>query len=1408
MKKTLLQAMTLVALGLVSARADFDPVALTPGTFTADVIVEKTAPQSINDFTTATMDNSGTNNTANVWFETGYFSNAPWTGVPVAGSTFTAFSDLNRQFQMPANYAANNALFIANHPGAGLTTGTLTLTTPTAFSSLSIMGSAGNGPVVVNYTVHHAGGADESGQISIADWFSGSTYAAVANARININDGTINAISYTNGNAVRINFTDLYLGDTVNPVTSVDFSYVSGGRTAIFGMSGSADNVIYTPVTVTGFNRDMIVEASAPKVGYNVGANVTMENPSSGAANAGNGWYEQGFNRGSPTTGLPTNGTSFTTGAYTYTMAPDYTANNVFFISENPGSTAATITLDSPASYSGLSFLGSAGNGPVNINVTVHHAADPDEFFAISVLDWFNGATATFTANGRYVKETRAFNNVNGGVKVFNNDIALTGTSPVTSIELTYASGGRAMIFALSGSTGSDYSPIAISGYNADGIVERTVPTNPSPLSAVTTVSMDGGTNNTANTWYETGYYHYFPNTGFPEAGATIASLAQPDHHYQMPPSYAANNAVYIDAVTTQANLTLATPAAYSALSFLSATANGTVTNQAIMQYADGTSETNTFNSVDWFGNTPYAFVANGRVNLNNRSINSDPGRNATPYNPRLYEAQFALGNTVSPLTNVVLNYLNPTNSNGRLVVFAVSATAGAVPAIISTVSVTPNATYEGSNVVFNAVITGGTEPITYQWQKGTNGVYVNVVDGGTISGATTTNMVISSAAPSDAADYRLVASNVVGPVNSGIVTLNRVLSTLPDVTSPGDQITIIAGTTPGGEAVSHAVDNDLAKYLNFDSIDTSAPFVGPVGFILKPALGNTIVSALRFYTANDAEGRDPADYVLEGSQDGSSFTPISSGALALPGGRNAGSGALAPLTQNLREVRFVNTAGYSYYRLSFNNVKDNTGSSSMQIAEIEFLGVVNPNPPPSFTIAPSNVSANEGTTATFHSLAVGPAPITYQWYDVTFGDPGVLLGGQVNPDLSLPNVTTAQNGNTYRVVATNPYGSVTNPSPVLPGAQLTVNSGAPFVVQDLPAELVAYSGRAYSLAVEVIGTDPSYQWQSNGVNLVNGGRVSGATSNVLTIANIQPGDGAVYQLLSSNVFGGPVPSAPTTLYATPIVDFHTNGLGWAITNQGNDIAYFSGDNQLTLTTAGDQRRGVWYTTKMNVSGFHASLLYQDVGGGGADGMAFVIQNSPAGTGAIGGGGGGLAYEGIPSSVAVMFNIYGTSGAKFATNGVTSGAYFTTGPVDVASGDPIQISIDYDGTAIQLSLSNTVSAATFTTNTVVGSLASIVGSDLAYVGITAATGGIAANQNVSYIQFIPRPELSITPVGGNMLLTWPATIGGYSPQTSPGISPAAWTTIPGLVNQTNGLHQKVLTPAAAPEYYRLVLPVP
>ena len=123
-------------------------------------------------------------------------------------------------------------------------------------------------------------------------------------------------------------------------------------------------------------------------------------------------------------------------------------------------------------------------------------------------------------------------------------------------------------------------------------------------------------------------------------------------------------------------------------------------------------------------------------------------------------------------------------------------------------------------------------------------------------------------------------------------------------------------------------------------------------GFAVTPSAnpGNLPVTGLRFYTANDAVPRDPANFVLSGSNDGLSgpWKPIASGQLALPDERNAGGDAVViPPTGNLdavhQTVLFDNELSFAHYRVTFPLVKDEGAANSMQIAEVEFLVVPEP---------------------------------------------------------------------------------------------------------------------------------------------------------------------------------------------------------------------------------------------------------------------------------------------------------------------------------------------------------------------------------------------------------------------------------------------------------------------------------
>lgn len=857
----------------------------------------------------------------------------------------------------------------------------------------------------------------------------------------------------------------------------------------------------FNPILITpeSYNADVVFEKDAA-VHIPFASTAAMD---SGATNnTGNTWYERGYNRGAPATGLPVAGSTFVHASdpnKQYTMAPTYKQNNAIYI--NSQVTSGTLTLASPAVYANLSFLSAAGNGPLTISYTIHHADASSETGTFNSLDWFGNSPVAFTASGRVGANNGAFGNVGSAdPRLYSAEISLGGNpSPVTHIDFAYTTGaGRSSIFAVSGNVSGDaYTPIAVTGYNRDVVVEAGI---------ATTATMDGGTNNTGNTWYERGYVRTNSTSGLPPAGSLISSVSLAGHNYRLPQSYTANNAIYVDSNNPIANITIAIPTNFSALSFLSATANGTVTNQCVMQYADGTTETNTFTSKDWFNGTPFAFNANGRVDTGNRTIN-----NVNNGNPRLYEAEFVLGNSGSYLTNVVLKWIGGSASS-RVVVLAVSAISGNLPPIFAAhpQSITG---FEGSSLSLTASLAGGSSPLYYQWQKGTNGVFVDVVDSGTVSGANTTNLTIANLAFSDAGQYRLVVSNSVSVINSATATLT-VLSTLTDITVPSDQLTGFGGSFPANEGPDRSIDDSTTKYLNFGSGPNAnaAPFVGPVGFVVTPALGLSRVTGLRFYTANDGEERDPSNYILEGSIDGgSTWTVVSSNALSLPSGRNPAGAALSPLAQNLREVLFDNALSYTSYRLSFSQVKNGAAANSFQLGEVEFLGQA-VEEAPSIRQQPVSVNIFFGGTARFSVKAGGTPALSYQWK--FFGED---IPGANEPTLELSNVDFSRAG-AYTCEVFNPLGSA-------------LSEAANLAVIDPPAE---------SYPASVIFDNPLAYWRLNELDgfvaYDNVGGFNGVYSNALlntfgySAADADP----------AATFGGTVPNS----FVGNIqgIDFSTNG--------------------------------------------------------------------------------------------------------------------------------------------------------------------------------------------------------------------------------------------------------------------------
>jgi hypothetical protein len=242
----------------------------------------------------------------------------------------------------------------------------------------------------------------------------------------------------------------------------------------------------------------------------------------------------------------------------------------------------------------------------------------------------------------------------------------------------------------------------------------------------------------------------------------------------------------------------------------------------------------------------------------------------------------------------------------------------------------------------------------------------------------------------------------------------------------------------------------------------------------------------------------------------------------------------------------------------------------------------------------------------------------------------------------------------------------------------------------------------------------------------------------------------------SSTIYTGPFTiSDNTTVSARAFADgMEDSSFQTVVFNKG-DVCYPTGfADQTTLVVNGnaqfvggiarltepmnDQEGSLFSVGRVDVTRFVTSFTFQLVPGSAtpADGMTFTIQNNTES--ALGGGGGALGYSGIGNSVAVKFDIFdgGTADPSNSTIGLFTNGTGTAGGVDtlpsgidLREGHVMRADIVYDGTELTLTLTDTETGESMTQAFTVD-IPAVVGADRAYIGFTAATGGLNARQDV------------------------------------------------------------------------------
>ncbi|MGB1198045.1 MAG: basic secretory protein-like protein [Thalassotalea sp.] len=176
---------------------------------------------------------------------------------------------------------------------------------------------------------------------------------------------------------------------------------------------------------------------------------------------------------------------------------------------------------------------------------------------------------------------------------------------------------------------------------------------------------------------------------------------------------------------------------------------------------------------------------------------------------------------------------------------------------------------------------------------------------------------------------------------------------------------------SPAAEGIGNLIDgNEGSKFLSF-SDSVTVEFSAAKPYALK---GYALISG------NDAPERDPAQWLLEGSTDGTTWTEVDSRVGESFGSR--GEKRTFELTNNEIE--------YQYYRFSFSNNPD-TAAGLFQLAEIEFMVVADA---PLVEFASNKTRAEVGEAVQFWDRSLAN-PTSWQW---TFKDGEPATSTERNP--------------------------------------------------------------------------------------------------------------------------------------------------------------------------------------------------------------------------------------------------------------------------------------------------------------------------------------------------------------------------------------------------------------------------
>jgi hypothetical protein len=1312
--------------------------------FNATSIVPAAIPYPI----TATVD-SGTNleNAGNTWFEQGYDRGQPTYGLPPSGSSFSSISQPNITYQM-GNYSNNCAILIdTNHMSA-----TITPATPVAASALAFLTSGGNGGGVNTVIVEHADGVNETNSYTVYDWFNGSQPISwVSDGRIDMSTRTFQNLGGGATGDPRLFDELVILGHRSSPVTNIVLqydTYGSGSDSCLLAISAAGADVLAPDITMQPSNSVVLG-----------GSNISLSVSAIGFGPLTYQWYS-GYPTGSgnlvagATNSTLTfdNATSANSGTYyvVVTDANGLTTTSGTGPSGNPGALLNVITTPLPGNYfQSVVALNPLGYWPLN------ETAQPPAFQGYAV----NIGTAGATDNALY-----------DAVAFYQDTGALADTNPNDTNFSIVTTGGAISAQVNYNPTLSNKPPFTVEAWLNSG-----APT----VEAAALSCLDPNSPRSGWVLYmdadAAGVYNFrtFDKNGTAASDGTAGvdssvAVSAGTWHY------------VVAVVNTNGNPTPNSSGVYPSNSitvdlYVDGVLTGTsATNGAAGDYAMNDSG-------------PFSLGARGDSSFFFTGSLDEVAYYPVALSASTIAAHYAAGTSASPAQPYYKTVL--------------ASPEGAPFIFLQLDEAAPSYPGETSDPVANNYGATGANDIGYYLPGSAPGA----VAGPAVAGFPTTNVAVA---------FNHTLLNVTAGGDSGFVDVPVDGFDTLNITGP---ITVAAWikATPndnrfqsflGRSDNSYRMDVDNNMAVHFaDAADGSGDVVG---------------------ASPDGIVNDSAWHFVVGLWDGSEQKLYVDGLLNAEGSAtgNGGTGSNDDFTIGV-DPQYITSRGFDG-DVSQVAVFDYALTDS-QVLNLFYAAEVAPRitnqPPPVAVIGDSE-------TEVISVGAYGTPTLTYQWLDGGAPVSGPEYSGATTPTLTINNAQPSDAGN-YSLVVSNAFGSVTSSVTALNVSLV------PIIIPALPPLTSVLNGTTLTLTVGEAGESPfTNAWYLNGVLLTNGGNISGATTTTLTISNAGQSAVGTFVFTVTNAFGGASDSGNVLVDSEPTFD--NNAQGWMMNNNGIDAGQGAVvNNVLTLTDgAGNETTSFFNTNQFYIHAFKAGFTYQDVGANGsyngsADGFTFIIQHNPEGASALeaGGGGSGLAYYGLTNSIELCAELYNNNkdittnttteigGINVATNGegsqgVTAGPgfffYGEPAPVSIISGDPIDFSIYYDGSNYSVTLTDTKTSDTFTTNYGVGPIwaSDILNSDTAYVGFTAATGGAVSTQTIANFSFVPIIPITLTTNGtGGITLSWPTAVGGYALEESSTLLKGSWTVVPGPYTIVGNQYQYTVPTLTGIEFFQLVV---